>query len=73
MQHGHQIRWLVTPGNVGRRAVRPRTPQRFAKIRSYRGPDWVDWGVRIAGLLMDTEVQTFGPEEKQAALEWVKS
>ncbi len=37
------------------------------------GPDWVDWGARIAGLLMDTEVETFGPEEQQAALEWVKS
>ena len=37
------------------------------------GPDWVDWGAQIAGLLMDTEVETFGPEEQQAALEWVKS
>ena len=25
------------------------------------------------GLLMDTEVETFGSEEQQAALEWVKS
>ena len=29
------------------------------------GPDWVDWGARIAGLLMDTEVETFGPEEQR--------
>lgn len=36
LQHGHQIRWLATPDNVGRRAVRPQTPQRLSNILSYQ-------------------------------------
>ena len=73
MQYGHQIRWLGTLGNVRRRAVRPRTPQRFVKIRCYRRTRLGRLGCLDHGLLMDTEVETFGSEEQQAALEWDKS
>lgn len=44
-----------------------------SKFAVIGGPDWIDWGVRIASLLTDTEVATFTPEEKQSALEWVKT
>ena len=45
----------------------------FEKIAVVGGPQWVEWGTKLAALIMSGEVKTFPSDELKEAWEWVES
>ncbi|NDV26586.1 STAS/SEC14 domain-containing protein [Desulfovibrio sp. JC010] len=43
----------------------------FDKLAVVGGPDWVEWGTKVAGKFMQGEVKTYPAEELVEALNWV--
>lgn len=44
----------------------------FTKMGVIGGPKWVEWALKIGSLVIDGEIRSFAPEEREQALEWVK-
>ena len=36
------------------------------------GPRWVEWGLKLAALVVSGEIRSFSPGEHEAALNWIK-
>ena len=45
----------------------------FEKVAVVGGPRWVEWGTKLAALIMSGEVKTFSSEQLDEAWDWVKS
>jgi len=45
----------------------------FEKMGVVGGPKWVDWGMRLASLLMGGDIRSFSAAERRTALEWIKA
>ena len=45
----------------------------FEKVAVVGGPRWVEWGTKLAALIMRGEVKTFSSEQLDEAWDWVKS
>ena len=45
----------------------------FEKVAVVGGPRWVEWGTKLAGLIMSGEAKTFSSEQLDEAWDWVKS
>lgn len=43
----------------------------FEKLAVVGGPSWVEWGTKVAGLLVSGEVETYPGEELEKALKWI--
>ena len=44
----------------------------FQKVAVVGGPRWVEWGTKLAALIMSGEVKTFSSEQLDEAWDWVK-
>jgi hypothetical protein len=44
----------------------------FEKIAVVGGPAWVEWCIKLAGVLMKGQIQTFQRDQLVAAWEWVR-
>lgn len=42
----------------------------FDKLAVVGGPKWVEWGTKVAGIMMSGEVKTYEPEQLAEALKW---
>ncbi len=45
----------------------------FLKLAVVGGPKWITWGTKVFAPIVKGEVRTFGHEELDAAMEWLKS
>lgn len=45
----------------------------FEKMGILGGPKWVDWGVKLAALIVSGEVRSFSLSDREAALNWIKA
>lgn len=45
----------------------------FEKMGVLGGPRWADWVLALAPLLMDGEIRSFSPDQRQEALHWIAS
>ena len=43
----------------------------FEKLAVVGGPSWVEWGTKVARLLVSGEVKTYPADKLQEALKWV--
>ncbi len=43
----------------------------FEKMGVVGGPKWVQWGLRLAALIMSGEVRSFTPEQRTEAMTWI--
>lgn len=44
----------------------------FDKMAVVGGPGWVEWGLRLAKLIMSGEIKSFSPAEREEATHWIK-
>jgi hypothetical protein len=45
----------------------------FEKMGVIGGPRWVEWGVKLAGMVVGGEIRSFSPGESEDALNWIKA
>lgn len=45
----------------------------FEKVAVVGGPRWVEWGMKLAAVIMCGEVKTFSEEQLEEAWKWVES
>jgi hypothetical protein len=45
----------------------------FEKMGVVGGPRWVEWGLRLAALIMSGEVRSYPPGKRIEALSWIKA
>jgi len=45
----------------------------FEKMGVIGGPKWVEWALKIGALPMSGEIRSFSSNEREAALDWIKS
>jgi hypothetical protein len=43
----------------------------FEKMGVIGGPKWVEWGLKIAALVMSGEIRSFCSSEREEALRWI--
>ncbi len=44
----------------------------FEKVGVIGGPRWVEWGLKIATMIMSGEVRCFSPSEREEAVSWIR-
>jgi len=44
----------------------------FEKMGVIGGPRWVEWGLKLAAMVVGGEVRSFSPGEREEALNWIK-
>jgi len=44
----------------------------FEKMGVIGGPRWVEWGVKLAAMVVSGEIRSFSPGEREEALNWIK-
>jgi hypothetical protein len=45
----------------------------FEKMAVIGGPRWVEWGLKLAAMIMSGEIRSFSPSEREEALRWIKA
>jgi len=45
----------------------------FEKMGVIGGPNWVEWGMKIAALAINGEIRTFPANEREAARRWINA
>ncbi|MGA2939214.1 MAG: STAS/SEC14 domain-containing protein [Syntrophobacteraceae bacterium] len=45
----------------------------FEKIGVIGGPRWIEWGVKLAAMIVSGEIRSFSPGEREEALNWIKA
>jgi len=45
----------------------------FKKMGVIGGPRWVEWGLKLATKIVSGEIRSFSPDEREAAIDWIKS
>jgi len=45
----------------------------FEKMGVIGGPRWVEWGVKLAAMVVSGEIRSFSPGEREDALNWIKA
>ncbi len=45
----------------------------FEKMAVIGGPKWIEWGVKLAAMVMSGEIRNFSPNEREEALMWIKA
>jgi SpoIIAA-like len=45
----------------------------FDKLGVIGGPKWVEWGVKIGGMIMSGEIRSFSSSEYEEALRWINA
>jgi len=43
----------------------------FEKMGVIGGPKWVDWGLKLATMVMSGEIKSFPSGEREAAMNWI--
>ena len=43
----------------------------FEKMGVIGGSRWVDWGMKLVGLVISGEIKHFPPEKKEEAMKWI--
>ena len=44
----------------------------FDKMGVIGGPKWVEWGLKLAKLIMSGDIKSFSPTEREEAVSWIK-
>ena len=44
----------------------------FEKIGLIGGPSWVEWGVKLAAMVVGGEIRSFSPDQREEALNWIR-
>ena len=44
----------------------------FEKIGLIGGASWVEWGVKLAAMVVGGEIRSFSPDEREEAMNWIK-
>ncbi|MFZ0930687.1 MAG: STAS/SEC14 domain-containing protein [Syntrophobacteraceae bacterium] len=44
----------------------------FDKMGVIGGPKWVEWGLKLAKLIMNGDIKSFSPTEREEAVSWIK-
>ncbi|MGO9415940.1 MAG: STAS/SEC14 domain-containing protein [Syntrophobacteraceae bacterium] len=44
----------------------------FDKMGVIGGPKWVEWGLKLAKLIMNGDIKSFSPSEREQAVSWIK-
>jgi hypothetical protein len=45
----------------------------YEKMAVIGGPRWVEWGLKLAAMIMSGEIRSFSPSEREEALRWIKA
>jgi len=45
----------------------------FEKMGVIGGPRWIEWGVKLAAMVVSGEIRSFSPGEREEALNWIKA
>jgi hypothetical protein len=45
----------------------------FEKMGVIGGPRWVEWGMKLAAMVVSGEIRSFSPDEREEALDWIKA
>jgi hypothetical protein len=45
----------------------------FEKMAVIGGPRWVEWGLKLAAMIMSGDIRSFSPSEREEALRWIKA
>ena len=45
----------------------------FSKMGGISGPRWVEWGLKLAAMVVSGEIRSFSPGEREEALNWIKA
>ena len=45
----------------------------FEKMGVIGGPRWVEWGVKLAAMVIGGELRSFSPGKREEALNWIKA
>jgi hypothetical protein len=45
----------------------------FQKMGVIGGPRWVEWGLKLAAVVVGGEIRSFSPGEREEALDWIKT
>ena len=45
----------------------------FEKMGVIGGPQWVQWGFKLAAMVVSGEIKSFSPGEREEALNWIKA
>lgn len=45
----------------------------FEKMGVIGGPRWVEWGLKLAAMVVSGEIRSFSPGEREEALNWIKA
>lgn len=43
----------------------------FARIAIVGAPNWVQWGVKLGEMMIDSEIKIYAPDDLTEALDWV--
>jgi hypothetical protein len=43
----------------------------FEKMGVIGGPGWVEWGLKLAAMVVSGEIRSFSPDEREEALNWI--
>jgi len=44
----------------------------FEKMGVIGGPKWVEWGLKLAAMIMSGEIRSYAPLERPEAMRWIK-
>ena len=72
-RYGGSVRRLGTESGLGRRAIRTRAPEGFRKNGGYLRRKWVEWALRVGALLVEGEIRSFTPSERDDAHAWIQA
>ena len=45
----------------------------FEKMGVIGGPRWVEWGLKLAAMVVSDEIRSFFPGQREEALNWIKT
>jgi len=45
----------------------------FEKMGVIGGPRWVEWGLKLADIVISGEIKRFSPGDREEALRWIKA